>query len=90
MVEVVWHKISTGGTLQIVSSYFEMTARDLLPTAGKLENDQLLNTLDEVLKLLEEIDKTGHNYGMLTAETICFCNGDIRLNLGPYLEKQLG
>lgn len=47
-----------------------------------------MNTVEEVLILLDSLRKKKVDYGMLSADNICFYNGSIKLCYGVDVSKK--
>ena len=85
LIPVIHHSNTHKGTLVVLTTYFESTVKDMLPRSGTFKNDQLTNTLEDVILLLQKLHQSKLDYGMMSPSTICFCNGEIKLGYGPQL-----
>lgn len=74
-MEVVHYNQTQASTFLILIRPFDTTLADLIPRAGTFRNEDLINTLEVVLGLLDKLRGKGKEYGMLSLETICFYNG---------------
>lgn len=88
MVEVVHCNKTYADRMMILIKPFDITLADLNCRAGTFRNEELINTIEEVLALLEGLRKKGREYGMLGADTICFYNGEFKLAYGEETERK--
>ena len=58
----------------------------MMKRKGKFQEEQLVNTMEEILRILKTIHANGLEYGMLNPSTVCFYKDEIVLGFGEIPE----
>lgn len=61
-----------------------------MKSRGEFSEEQLANTMDEILARLKEIAERGLDYGMLSPASVCFHKDEIVLGFGQISKKEQG